>query len=161
MRSYSPKQGGPYLDFVALSACFANSYASGGFTTNRTPFAGINMAMPNSNIIMQDRKVHVTDPGNIFSHFGFGTDEPGPHFYRELTELFLERVEPYVLSTKDLELSVTGGQDSRLLAAALKALGVKFTARTTGLDNNPDVIIGKRVAAFLGVPHKQMKPEHD
>jgi hypothetical protein len=153
------KTGRLDLDFAALSASFANSYASGSFTTNRTPFAGVHMALPNAKIVAQDRKLYVTDPGNIFSDFGFGVDEPDQHFYRELTNLFLERLEPHVVSVTDLRCPVTGGQDSRLLAAALKALGIKFTATTTGFDNNPDVIIGKKVAAFLGAPHEQVKPE--
>ena len=118
------------------------------------------MAMPNCKIVAKDRRVYVTDPDNIFSDFGFGTDEPDQHFYRELTNLFLERLEPHVVSAKDLQFSVTGGQDSRLLAAALKALGIKFTARTTGLDNNPDVIIGKRVAASLACRTNKISRKH-
>lgn len=53
---------------------------------------------------------------------------------------------------------LTGGKDSRLVAVALAAAGVDFTTVTRGHDAHPDVILAKRVAAVLGVPHQSNSP---
>jgi asparagine synthetase B (glutamine-hydrolysing) len=62
-------------------------------------------------------------------------------------------VEPLAKATSTVELSLTGGKDSRLVAAALVAAGVPFRARTHGFASHPDVEIAAQVASRLGVEH--------
>jgi len=57
-----------------------------------------------------------------------------------------------------VQLSLTGGKDSRLVAAALTAAGVPFTARTHGFASHPDVIVAGLVARHLGVEHAVTEP---
>ncbi len=57
-----------------------------------------------------------------------------------------------------VELSLTGGKDSRLIAAALAAAGVPFRARTHGFASHPDVIIAGMIAERLGVEHTVTEP---
>jgi hypothetical protein len=57
-----------------------------------------------------------------------------------------------------VELSLTGGKDSRLIAAALAAAGVPFRARTHGFASHPDVIIAGMIAERLGVQHTVTEP---
>lgn len=55
-------------------------------------------------------------------------------------------------------LSLTGGKDSRLLAALLHHEGIPFTTSTTGLADSPDVVVAREVADALGVEHRRVAP---
>jgi hypothetical protein len=57
-----------------------------------------------------------------------------------------------------VELSLTGGKDSRLIAAALTAAGVPFRARTHGFASHPDVIVAGMIAERLGLEHTVTEP---
>jgi hypothetical protein len=48
---------------------------------------------------------------------------------------------------------VTAGRDSRLVLAAALRAGVSFSTNTGGLDGEPDVEVGRSLAAAAGVPH--------
>ena len=58
-----------------------------------------------------------------------------------------------------VELSLTGGKDSRLIAAALAAAKVPFRARTHGSARHPDVVIAAMIAERLGVEHVVTEPK--
>jgi asparagine synthase (glutamine-hydrolysing) len=58
-----------------------------------------------------------------------------------------------------VELSLTGGKDSRLIAAALTAARVPFRARTHGFATHPDVVVAAMIAARLGVEHVVTEPK--
>jgi asparagine synthase (glutamine-hydrolysing) len=57
-----------------------------------------------------------------------------------------------------IELSLTGGKDSRLVAAALVAAGIPVRSRTHGFADHPDVVIGAEVARRLGIEHEVRVP---
>lgn len=54
---------------------------------------------------------------------------------------------------------LTGGYDSRILAAACKQAGMNFTAVVSGAPDHPDVVISRQLARILGVPHLHFPPE--
>jgi len=54
---------------------------------------------------------------------------------------------------RPVELSLTGGKDSRLVAAALVAAGVPVVARTHGFADHPDVVVAAEIARRLGIEH--------
>ncbi|MEK0085992.1 asparagine synthase-related protein [Benzoatithermus flavus] len=56
------------------------------------------------------------------------------------------------LRPRRLSLDLTGGFDSRLLAALASHHGLVFEAATSGEPGSPDVAIARRAAAVLGVP---------
>jgi hypothetical protein len=58
-----------------------------------------------------------------------------------------------------VELSLTGGKDSRLIAAALTAAKVPFRARTHGFSSHPDVVVAAMIAGRLGVEHVVTEPK--
>ncbi|MFD0803955.1 asparagine synthase-related protein, partial [Streptomonospora algeriensis] len=61
-----------------------------------------------------------------------------------------------------VSLSLTGGRDSRLVAAVLHAAGIPFRATTRGFDDHPDVILARRICERLGVAdHQVTAPERD
>jgi hypothetical protein len=57
-----------------------------------------------------------------------------------------------------VELSLTGGKDSRLIAAALVAAGVPVVARTHGFADHPDVVVAAEIAGRLGIEHLVRTP---
>ncbi|HEX6521771.1 MAG TPA: hypothetical protein VF070_17465 [Streptosporangiaceae bacterium] len=57
-----------------------------------------------------------------------------------------------------VELSLTGGKDSRLIAAALTAAKVPFRARTHGAADHPDVVVAGTIAVRLGIEHEVTQP---
>jgi Asparagine synthase len=59
---------------------------------------------------------------------------------------------------RSIELSLTGGKDSRLIAAALTAAKVPFHARTHGAADHPDVVVAGTIAARLGIEHVVTRP---
>ncbi len=67
-------------------------------------------------------------------------------------------VRPLGEAAAPVQLSLTGGKDSRLVAAALTAAGVPFTARTHGFASHPDVIVAGLIARRLGVEHTVTEP---
>jgi len=69
-----------------------------------------------------------------------------------------EAVRPLAEAGVPVELSLTGGKDSRLVAAALTAARVPFLARTHGFADHPDVVIAGLIAGRLGVEHTVTQP---
>ena len=67
-------------------------------------------------------------------------------------------VAPLRSVTEPVELSLTGGKDSRLVAAALVAAGVPVRARTHGFPQHPDVVVAAEVARLLGIEHDVRTP---
>jgi len=57
-----------------------------------------------------------------------------------------------------VELSLTGGKDSRIVAAALIAAGVPVHAKTHGFAEHPDVVVAADVARRLGIEHAVTTP---
>ncbi|MGO8891211.1 MAG: asparagine synthase-related protein [Streptosporangiaceae bacterium] len=70
----------------------------------------------------------------------------------------VEAIRPLGQASGPVELSLTGGKDSRLIAAALTAAGVPFRARTHGFADHPDVVIAGMIAGRLGVEHTITEP---
>jgi hypothetical protein len=59
-----------------------------------------------------------------------------------------------------LDLPITGGKDSRAVLAIAVAAGLRdrLTLFTRGYAGHPDVVVGERIAARLGVPHRREPP---
>ncbi len=76
----------------------------------------------------------------------------------QVAEALAEAVRPLGEAAAPVRLSLTGGKDSRLVAAALTAAGVPFLARTHGFAGHPDVIVAGLIASRLGLDHTVTEP---
>jgi Asparagine synthase len=76
----------------------------------------------------------------------------------QVAAALVEAVQPLGELGVPVELSLTGGKDSRLIAAALTAAKVPFQARTHGFASHPDVIVAAMIASRLGVEHVVTEP---
>lgn len=72
---------------------------------------------------------------------------------RAVAEALVAAVAPLRGAGRPVELSLTGGKDSRLIAAALVAAGVPVAARTHGFADHPDVVTAAEIARRLGIEH--------
>ena len=86
---------------------------------------------------------------------GSGPGRPGA---RDVAEGLVAAVAPLRDAGSPVELSLTGGKDSRLIAAALVKAGVPVVARTHGFDDHPDVVVAAEIARRLGIEHVVRTP---
>ncbi len=70
-----------------------------------------------------------------------------------MAEALVAAVAPLRGAGRPVELSLTGGKDSRLIAAALVAAGMPVAARTHGFADHPDVVTAAEIARRLGIEH--------
>ena len=78
--------------------------------------------------------------------------------YGAVAAALVDAVRPLGEQGVPVELSLTGGKDSRLIAAALTAAEVPFRARTHGFASHPDVIVAAMIASKLGIEHVVTEP---
>ena len=114
-----------------------------------TPFAGVAAVGPSTTLQLLDGAV--TRPATA-SHEG---SAPGA---RGVAEALTAAVLPLRDAGSPVQLSLTGGKDSRLIAAALVKAGVPVTAKTHGFDDHPDVVVAAEIARRLGIEHVVRTP---
>jgi asparagine synthetase B (glutamine-hydrolysing) len=119
----------------------------GFLTTDATPFTGV-MALPAASVI--DARPAATP---AISTATLPAAEGAIGQVSELTSALALAVAPLGKSDLPARLALSGGRDSRLLAAALHAGGIPFNAYTHGFDDAPDMILGRQIADLLGIPH--------
>ena len=90
---------------------------------------------------------------------GLGGDDGGsPGGARAVAEGLVAAVAHLADAGQPVELSLTGGKDSRLIAAALVRAGVPVVARTHGFADHPDVVVAAEIARRLGLEHLVKTP---
>lgn len=134
---------------------------SGYFLSDDSPYDGVRALRPHSTLdVRGGRGREIERPLPLP-----GDGEPTGRVRGELLDAFVDGLraiaEPLRAFSEPTQLSLTGGRDSRLVAAALHGAGVPFRAQTSGLPDHPDVVLGSRVAALLGVRHVVSPPERD
>lgn len=131
-------------DPLAYGALLSLGYPAGDVT----PFTGVRALGPAASFRMQE--------GTVTEQERAGLPEPGdggaPAAARVAGAL-VQAVTPLRDQAEPVELSLTGGKDSRLIAAALATAGVPVRARTYGFPDHPDVVIAGLVARELGIEH--------
>jgi Asparagine synthase len=84
-----------------------------------------------------------------------GGGRPGA---RGVADALVAAVVPLRDAGAPVQLSLTGGKDSRLIAAALVKAGVPVTAVTHGFADHPDVVVAAEIARRLGIEHLVRTP---
>lgn len=129
---------------------------AGYYLGDRTPFLGVRSLPPWSCVTLSS-----TGTSSKLAEVPFSPREDDRGRRAALESAAGAMIEAFGAIPKGrLELSLTGGRDSRLLAAALSNLSdFDVETLTIGTPDDPDVVIGKRVAETLGFPHRVVAPE--
>jgi hypothetical protein len=114
-----------------------------------TPFRGVRA-------LGTDRALRLS--GGRFVVTRAGGEEERPAGPDRVAAALAEAVRPPGEANAPVELSLTGGKDSRLVAAALTAARVPFVARTHGFAGHPDVVVAGLIADRLGLEHTVTPP---
>jgi Asparagine synthase len=128
----------------------AGAFLSLGYPVgDATPFGGVRALGSDRELRLIDGRADVVRAG---------PEGEGPAGAEAVARALAEAVRPLGGADPPAELSLTGGKDSRLVAAALAAAGVPFRARTHGFAGHPDVVVAGLIAAKLGVEHTVTRP---
>ncbi|WP_157250483.1 asparagine synthase-related protein [Nonomuraea typhae] len=136
--------GAVRYDVAALQSIARQGY----FLSEETPFEGVRALPPASFLEAGDRLRVTTEPLTA------GRGRTG---FAKVAERMLSAVSP-LRGQEPVRVTLTGGRDSRLIAALLHGAGIPFRASTSGFDDHPDVVVARRVAAALGVEHEVTRP---
>lgn len=77
-----------------------------------------------------------------------------PSRWKEIINGYIEYLNP-----KGISITLTGGNDSRMVLAALMALKLKFRTFTYGNPESSDAVIAADISDLLGIPHSTYTPE--
>ena len=136
-------------DPVMAGAFLAVGYPVGAVT----PFRGVRALGCAQQLTVTGARLTETLAGG-----GGAAAGPTDSRYGPVAAALLDAVRPAGESGVQVELSLTGGKDSRLIAAALTAAKVPFRARTHGFASHPDVVVAAMIASLLGVEHVVTEP---
>ncbi len=135
-------------DVPALQSLVRNGY----FLSDDTPFEGVHALPAHTTLrVIDGAPTIVTRPlpdGETATVDGF-------------VDTLRATVAPLRAFAEPIQLSLTGGRDSRLLAAILHAAGVNVRTTTTGFPDHPDVVLAARIAQLLGLEHRNVAPKRD
>ncbi|MEO3800222.1 asparagine synthase-related protein [Nonomuraea sp. B1E8] len=142
-------------DVLALQTMIRQGF----FLSDETPYKGVTALRPNA-------RLDVRDGRRAIAETPLPEAAPAPASARakraatgELAEALLATVAPLRDLSEPVNLALTGGRDTRILAALLHAARVPFRVTTNGLDSHPDVIIARQIAARLKVEHTVIAPQ--
>ncbi|MCP2341550.1 asparagine synthase-related protein [Actinomadura rupiterrae] len=139
----------PALDVAAMQPMVRHGF----YTNDETPFDGVRALPAAATLTIRPAGARITQQE-------FPEPEPAPRSTSAarariagLAEALLAAARPIARHGQPVELALSGGRDSRLMAAVLTAAGVPITARTHGFPDDPDVILAQRIARALGIDH--------
>ncbi len=115
-----------------------------------TPFTSVAAVGPSTTLRLLD--------GAVKRSRAPGAGHAGSDGARDVAEGLVAAVAPLRDAGGPVELSLTGGKDSRLVAAALVKAGVPVVARTHGFADHPDVVVAAEIARRLGIEHVVRTP---
>lgn len=142
----------PEYEINALTSFINNGF----FCDETTPYKGVNILERNSQLKVENNNVYIKQIDDF--HSIMYSMDPDKQFYDEITDLFLDSFSYLKKHDNVLKVGLTGGKDSRLVVAAMNALDLNFETSTNGYDDTADVIIAKKIANQLGLPHRVVIP---
>jgi asparagine synthetase B (glutamine-hydrolysing) len=139
----------------------AGAFLSLGFPTGAaTPFRGVRALAGDHSLRVTGGRAVIARAGGHHAGDGHRHAPAGDLGVADalVADALVAAVRPLAEEAVPVELSLTGGKDSRLIAAALAAAGVPFRARTHGFASHPDVVIARMIAERLGLEHTVTEP---
>ncbi|MFB9961469.1 hypothetical protein ACFFOP_02640 [Sinosporangium siamense] len=130
----------------------------GYFLSDETPYAGVTALGPSSSIVIRGGRRTIESTPLPEAHPAPASPRARRAAITRLADALVAAVEPLRANPTPVNLALTGGRDSRLMAALLHAAKVPFRATTNGLDSHPDVILARQITALLRIDHNVIPP---
>lgn len=121
---------------------------------NHSIISSVMLLPSNSSMVITDGRKSIPRHTDIAEHFT-GSPLPWRKSSGHLTEMFLSSVRKYLPPEKYVN-SLTGGFDSRTLAAAGMYHKRNFTCSGFGAAGSKDIVIAANVAKLTGLPWKEI-----
>ncbi|MUL42507.1 hypothetical protein FZ103_15215 [Streptomonospora sp. PA3] len=154
----APLPPSPEYDVPPMQALVRHGF----YLTDHTPFRGTTTLTECSTLRIRDGVARTLERGLPEPEPAPGGRRARRARVRALADALAASVEPVRKHQEAVSLSLTGGRDSRLVAAALHAAGIPFRATTRGFEDHPDVVLARRICERLGVAdHRVTEPERD
>lgn len=145
----------PALDFDLFSLRTMGSV--GHFLGNETPFPNVKALDAASCLRIDPWFVRQTSLPPVLEIEQAGNSTEWHSTVANMSDLLVAAYEPAEGSPANL--SLTGGRDSRLLAASIvRNPRMNTSAATSGISGHPDVDLAVVLAAKLGIPHRVVEP---
>ncbi|WP_308249671.1 asparagine synthase-related protein [Sphaerisporangium fuscum] len=139
---------------LALQSMIRQGY----FLSDETPYLGVQALGPSSSIVIRGGIRSISAAPLPQAYPVPGSSRAKRAAVAPLGAALVAAVAPLRSVAEPVNLALTGGRDSRLMAALLHAAKVPFRATTNGLDDHPDVVIARRIAAKLRIEHTVIPP---
>ncbi|MEV4747624.1 asparagine synthase-related protein [Streptosporangium sp. NPDC049248] len=139
---------------LALQSMIRQGY----FLSDETPYRGVEALGPSSSIVVRGGTRTIAGTPLPQARPAPGSPRAKRAAVAQLGEALVAAVAPLRSASEPVNLALTGGRDSRLMAALLHAAKIPFRATTNGLDDHPDVVIARQIAAKLGIDHTVIAP---
>lgn len=149
-------QRGDRIDYDVLA--LQTMIRQGFFLSDETPYRGVTALRPSSRLDIRGGSRTVTETPLPEAAAPPAGGRQKRQAIGELADALLATVEPLKHAGEPVNLALTGGRDTRILAALLHAARVPFRVTTNGLDTHPDVILARQIAAKLEVEHTVIAP---
>lgn len=129
----------------------------GYFLADRTPFEGVRALDTAEKVTLDARStVRRANPA-LCPATGSSAQADSAAMADDVAAALVAAFDP--VPGAQLDLALTGGRDSRLLLAALKHRpDIAVSTVTTGMADDPDVVIAQQLAALLDLPHSAHLP---
>jgi len=130
---------------------------SGYFLANHTPYIGVDALSVTESIRIDSwfsrrTQMPIWTPDKLDISSGIMNQ-----LVQDIAAALVRAFDP--ISGTDLNLALTGGRDSRLLAAALmNRPDIRVNTSTMGIDDDPDVVIARLISRIMGVKHQVAAP---
>jgi len=136
------------IDVIGMSLFFLFEH----YVDGRTLFKNTYFSKPATKVVLQNCGYEVSNywsPEDLLEIKKATLDLTDFAFYwREIIKKYLDYLAP-----KDITMTLTGGNDSRMVLAALLSIGKKSNAFTFGNPNSFDGVIASELAQKAGVKH--------
>lgn len=130
-----------------------------------TYIKGISRLSQGAVIKLQNGELRVNENKDwIYQNAPSKSDVQNPEVFNSIVEQgvneCLANVKAIFSSADNIPLALTGGKDSRLILALVLQAGLRDKLRlfTNGIEEHPDVIVAKKLANHLQLPHTTNKP---
>ncbi|MDA8326112.1 MAG: hypothetical protein M0033_07825 [Nitrospiraceae bacterium] len=141
----------PALAAGAVSLYLLYGYFTGGYC----PFEHVHRVRDRVQIVLEpDEKPLFSTYASLRDYMGNRKGLEWRESVSAAADRIIGRVGNEIIHSRNPVVLLTGGHDSRTLAAAAKKAGVDFITATGGPPDSEDVLVASKVAGILNVEHR-------